>query len=298
MRLVKLRLLSFVVAFASACAGGPSFAASEPVLEKPSSLTGEALQLGKDLSIDDNIQRIEELRFSPATANSLEMLQQKQTVMQAVMIGMLQVRAASAQISYDVFETNQIESVMANRRDRAMRTNSIANFVSGGVAEMAGGAFQLVPNVRMDNSGNMIEMAGGAIQTGLSTLALKQQQGRKQVVPPKSNMLAPLFDQHGDESVRYPRLVWQFLNGPSENGAGSLPRRQALVKQWLAIGRLTSRDPVLLTTICGGSGKHYAVTIDVLDTRMAMLADVNALISRIDRLLLEILLYSDVQPSP
>jgi hypothetical protein len=220
--------------------------------------------------------------------------------MQAVMIGMLQVRAAAAQLNYDVFETNQIQSVLSDRRDRAIRTNSIANFVSGGVSEMAGGAFQLVPNLKLDNAGNIVEMAGGAIQTGLSAFALRQQQGRKRVVTPKPNMLAPIFDQNGDETSRYPKLVWQYLNTPSGNSgtAGAVSRRQQLIKQWMEIGRLSSRDPALIATLAGNTGRRYPVTIDILDTRMAMLADVNALISRIDRLLLEILLYSDVQPAP
>jgi hypothetical protein len=299
-KFLGLRRLSLIVALACACASSsPVFAdvSSEPVLEKPATLTPDALQLASHMGIDDNIKRIDELRHS-AAANNLEMLQQKQTIMQAVMIGMLQVRAASAQINYDVFETNQVEVVLSDRRDRAIRTNSIANFVSGGISEMAGGAFQLVPNFQLDNAGNIIEMAGGAIQTGLSALALRQQQGGKRIVAPKPNMLAPIFDQSADETSRYPRLVWQYLNSPSTNTGATQSRRQMLVKQWLETGRLNTRDPVLIASITGNSARKYPVTIDILDTRMAMLADVNALVSRIDRLLLEILLYSDVQPAP
>lgn len=296
MKLVKWRRLSLIVALVYACAV-PVFAAAEPVLEKPTTLTAEASQLASHMGIDDNIRHIEQVRSSsPAAANNLEILQQKQTIMQAVMIGMLQVRAAAAQINYDIFETNQIEIVLSDRRDRAIRTNSIANFVSGGVSEMAGGAFQLVPNLKLDNAGNIVEMAGGAIQTGLSAYALRQQQGRKRLVAPKPNMLAPIFDQSGDESSRYPKLVWQFINSPVAGGTES--RRQALIKQWLETGRLDSRDPALIASITGNGARRYPVTIDILDTRMAMLADVNAMIYRIDRLLLEILMYSDVQPAP
>jgi len=279
---------------AFAAAAAPTDAPPEPtqtvspVLEKPVTLTPSAMVLAQQLGIADNIRRVDELRTSP---NNIELLQQKQAIMQAVMVGMLEVRAASAQIANDMFEAGQIRTVLENHRDRGLKVNSIANFVSGGVAELGGGAFQLVPNAKMDSAGNIVEMVGGAVQMGLSTYALRQQAGQKKKTAVRANMLAPIFDQSTNMESKYPRVVWRFLNTP---GAAGESLRQTLVKQWLESGKLPAREAAYIAALTGNGGTRYPVNIDILEARQIMLSDVNAIISRIDRLLLELLLYSDV----
>lgn len=300
-----MRWLSWLVAVAFLCATPVACAAADddktakpsepppsPVLEKPVSLTPDAAHLAEHMGISQVVHRVETLR-AKSQEQSLELVQAKQTIMQAVLIAMLQVRATSAQISYDVFEAAQVSTALENRRDRALKFNSIANFVSGGIAELGGGSFQLVNNFPIDNAGNIVEMAGGAIQTGLSTMALAQQRGERRGMPLKPNMLAPIFDQTTNQESKYPRVVWQFLNEPIANTNES--RRTALLRQWLQSGRLPGRQAPYIAALTGNGGKRYPVTIDILSDRMAMLTDVNALVSRIERLLLELLLYSDVQ---
>jgi hypothetical protein len=303
---VKMRWLSWLIALAFVWASprclaatDPASAAPEPVaqpspvLEKPINLTADAMQLAQQLGIAANIRRVDELRNANSADRSLELVQNKQAIMQAVLVGMLQVRATSAQISYDVFEASQVQTALENRRDRALKVNSIANFVSGGVSELGGGAFQLVPKMSLDNAGNIVEMVGGGIQTGLSAYALRQQQGQKRRLPVKQNMLAPIFDQSTNQDSKYPRTVWKYLNDPVTAGGDS--RRSVLVKRWLESGRLPGRQAAYIAALTGNGGPRIPVTIDILSDRVSMLTDVNALVSRIERLLLEILLYSDVQ---
>jgi hypothetical protein len=306
---VKLRWLSWLIALALWSASAPVLGAQiqpaqpenaaaattdSPVLEKPLSLTPAAMQLAEQLGVADRIRRVEQLKVLPGSAASLELVQAKQAIMQSVLIGMLQVRATSAQITYDIFEAGQVQTRLEARRDRAVKYNSIANFVSGGVSEMAGGALQLVPNVKLDNAGNIVEMVGGALQTGLSAVALRQQEGPRRPTGVRPNMLAPIFDQSTNQESKYPRVVWQYLNSAERPGGET--RRVALVKQWLETGRLEGRHAPLISSLSGLGGNRYPVTIDILEDRTAMLADVNAVVSRIDRLLLELLLYSEVQP--
>lgn len=299
-KVVKPRWMSCLLALAFLCAQHTAFAAADvpaaaqpeqavsPVLEKPITLTPSALVLAQQLGIAENIRRVDELRSSP---NNIELLQQKQAIMQAVMVGMLEVRAATAQISNDMFEAGQIRTVLENRRDRGLKVNSIANFVSGGVSELGGGSFQLVPNMKLDNAGNIVEMVGGAMQMGLSTYALKQQGGQKKRTPVRANMLAPIFDQSTNGESKYPRVVWKFLNAQNASGESL---RQTLVKQWLESGKLAGRETAYIAALTGNGGTRYPVNIDILESRQIMLSDVGAIISRIDRLLLELLLYSDV----
>lgn len=254
-------------------------------------LSPGAAQLAEQLGVGARIEQLKTWKTAKVRPDSLELVQTKQAITQAVLVALLQVRAASAQIAYDIFEAGQIRTLLEGRRDRVIKLNTIANFISGGVSEMTGGAFQLVPNVRMDNAGNIIEMVGGGLQTGLSAMALRQQQGSKRAMPAKANMLAPLFNQA--TTHQYPPIVWRFLSAPPAEG-GESPR-ETLVKQWLEYGRLPGRESARIAALTGNGGKRYPVTIDLLEDRQAMLVDVNALVSGIDRYLLEILSYSDLE---
>lgn len=301
MNVVKYGLLSGLIAvtlivaptavFAFEAAPATS-AVESPVLEKPVTLSPDSMQLADQLGIASRIQRVEDWSKAPG-AHALELVQNKQAIMQAALVAMLQVRAASSQISYDIFEAGQLRTLLEGKRDRTMRLNSIANFVSGGISELSGGAFQLVPNIKMENAGNIVEMVGGAAQTALSTVALRQQQGQTRTSKSRPNMLAPIFDQNTNQESRYPAIVWKYLNSPPAAGGDS--RRITLIKQWLEYGRLEGREAPRIAALTGGGGPTYRVTIDVLEDRQAMLSDVNALVSRIDRQLLELLLYSDLQ---
>lgn len=265
-----------------------------PVLEKPVTLAPGAFQLAEQMGIGARIQKLDEFRKSPPdAAHALELVQTKQAIMQGVLVAMLQVRATSAQIANDIFEAGQVRNLLEGRRDRVIKLNTMANLASGGIAEMAGGALQLIPNQKLDNAGNIIEMIGGGVQSGLSAWALRQQEGSKLATPTRPNMLAPILDLSTNQDSKYPIAVWKFLNTIPAEGGGT--RRALLVQQWIACGRLSGRDPRLLSALTGHGGKRHPVTIEMLEDRQAMLLDLNALISRIDRHLLEILLYSDLQ---
>jgi len=269
-------------------------ASASPILETPIKLSPGAFQLAEQLGIGARIQKLDEFRRAPVGAShALELVETKQAVMHGVLIALLQVRATSAQIANDIFEAGQIRNLLEGRRDRVIKLNTLANLASGGVAEMAGGALQLIPNQKLDNAGNIIEMIGGGLQSGLSLWALRQQEGARLATPARPNMLAPILDQNTNQDSKYPIVVWKFLNTIPPEGGGT--RRQLLVKQWLEYGRLADRDPRMLSALSGNGGKRHPVSIDVLEDRQAMLSDVNAVVSRIDKQLLEILLYSDLQ---
>lgn len=301
MHAVKIRLRALLALLCVVASwGAPAFAVTEqasdasPVLEKPTALSPAAWQLAEQLGIANRIQKLDEHRRL-STPESLEVTQNKQAIMQAVLVAMLQVRAASAQISYDIFEAGQTRTLLEGRRDKVIKYNSIANFMSGGVAEVTGGSMQLAPNIQqLDTAGNIVEIVGGVAQTALSVMALRQQQGQKRRQPLRPNMLAPIFDQTTNHESKYPSVVWKYLNSSPSNGDS---RRVALVKQWLESGRLPGREAPRIAALTGNGGQRYPVTIDILEDRQAMLSDVNAMISTIERQLLEILLYSDLQNS-
>lgn len=298
MSVVKHRLLSAALALLLLVSASQSSFAQEstsPVLEKPVTLSPGAMQLAEQLGIAGRIKQLDDLHRAQADGKALDIVQAKQAIMQAVLVAMLQVRATSAQIAYDVFEAGQVRTLLEAKRDRVIKLNTIANFISGGVSELAGGAFQLDPNsIPLDNAGNIVEMVGGAAQMSLSALALRQQNGSKRNTAGRANMLAPIFDQSTNEDSKYPSIVWAYLNAPVSSGTQS--RRQALIKQWLEYGRLASKDPAYISALTGGGGRRtYSATIDLLEDRQALLTDVNAMVSRLDRFLLEILLYTDLQ---
>lgn len=269
-------------------------AAEKPVMENPTTLSPEALQLADQLGLTATIARLQSMQGLQGDVYELERLRLKQRIIQTVLVAMLQVRGTSAQIAYEVFEAGQMLNRLSARRDRAIKYNTIANLVTGGVSETLGGALQLVPNQQIDAAGNLAELVGGAVQTGLSGLALKQQAGGHPKVSAQPNMLAPIFDKKTDSDSRYPRVVWNYLESipPGETQS----RRVLMIKQWREYDRLPSSasGSWRIATLTGSGTPRQEVTIDLLQDRQALLTDLTAFIQQIDKRLLEIMLFTDM----
>jgi hypothetical protein len=265
--------------------------ALSPKVSQNDVLSPAAKQLAEQLGILGNIEKLHEWRNKPAASVSdSQFLQNKQVILQNIILAMLEVRATSAQIAYDIFEAGQLQNFMQDRRDKQIKANSIANFVSGGVSEILGGSFQISPKIGIDRTGNILEVVGGAMQTGLSTIALRQAGGEKKRVTQGDNMLAPLFDPINQANNKYPIDVWRYVNSnpPGEKET----RRTLLVKEWIRFARLkTIKDKDFIAALTGGGAKNTRLTIDLLEDRQAMLSDLDTLVSQMDKHLLEIMIF-------
>ena len=120
----------------------------------------------------------------------LERVTLKQDITNEILQTVFEIHGTDARINYEIAQMSEIRAYFEERRDRAVKLNSIANIVSGALVAGIGNSLDLIPKTDASNAGDIVEMSGGAFQTGLAGLALKQQSGEAKMVNSTPNMLA------------------------------------------------------------------------------------------------------------
>ncbi|MBU6454031.1 MAG: hypothetical protein KGS72_19785 [Cyanobacteria bacterium REEB67] len=254
------------------------------------SLTGRdiAEQIGVVSLINEIIDTKAQLRENPSLA--LKHLELKQKLLQQILIASLMVRDTTARIDREIADMNRQSGVLQDKRDRAIKTNSVANIFGAGAINEIGQAGEMKSN---EIPGEIVELVGGGMIMALGGLSLYQQSGSKQPMHARPNMLAEVLNCPTDRETLYPAIVWNYLNR-APAGAGSIKTRlELLVEQWQKYGTIgplknaknRKRFGALSNTMQSGR-----LTLDLLGDRMDMLADVKAEVFQLDRDLLELLL--------
>lgn len=262
-------------------------------------LTAEALRLANTIGIDSDLEKL--LRLSQAadhsalqssTSDLLKALLLKQSLTESVVYESFEVRSCLSNLETEIAQADDLQAFLEERRDKVIRLNTIANFVSGGVTGIVGGALKI--GGANEQSANGIDTGEGIVQTALALLALKQQSGEKKIVEGTPNMLTKLFDINSNHTQRdYPPSVWNYLTSVPENSSTGLTRQQTLMKRWqdLKVINTKASERQRREVIGHITGTHPQpiVSIDLLDARSAMLHDVRAVVSEMDHPLLELM---------
>jgi hypothetical protein len=216
---------------------------------------------------------------------SLEAMSLRQQITESVVGSGLEVDGVITEIDSELAEISVIRAQLEDRRDRALAIGNLANIVAGGATGVIGTAMQLSDGTT--KAGNIIGVAGGAVSTMLSLVGLRQQRGGKLPLGTTPNMLAKLFGLAPEFHSDYPKEVWTYLNDtpPTEPGDGT--RRERLIKQWTDTGRLESGDSRKaqhkIELLTSGASDQRPLTIDLLNDRAAMLADLRAMVGLMKR---------------
>lgn len=259
---------------------------------RSTSFDEDAHQLAQQLGVEDQITALSRERdaIKAGKAPSVDYIFRKQELLETVLNASLEVRAVSSRLMSEIAETDDLQALLEERRDRAVRLNTMANFISGGITGIIGGSMNLGHLVTTPS--DSIDLAEGVVQTSLATYAFKQQDGEKRFVRGVPNMLARIFGLPG--AHEYPDTVWRFLN--SAPTGSTTTRREQLLNRWKNYGvieRIKSRPErnTMNTRIAHVTGSHpnHPVTIDLLSTRSAMLSDLQAMIGQMDAILLRLL---------
>lgn len=250
-------------------------------------LSPGAIELAQLLGIDNNLRELEVQSQKP-DRDRLSLMFLKQNIVESTLTQSMEIRSVISKLEHEIAQADDLQALLEEKRDRAVRLNTIANFVSGGITGIVGGALNLGDvNIKADNT---LELSDGIVQTSLAALAYKQQDGEHRLMRGVPNMLAGIFALR--EPADYPPNVWKFLNQDCPNEKGKT-RRQALVSRWQSLGLINRRakDRIVeqerIKVIAGAN--QAKVSIDLLDARSAMLHDVKATIAEQDSYLLEIL---------
>jgi len=276
-------------------ARGAAVSAGTQPAQRPK-LSPGAEEIARAIGVVPLIERFYDLpereRGVGGGAMSMEALSLRQQITESVVSAGLEVDGLITEIDNEIAQISVVRAQLEDRRDRALAIGNLATIVAGGATGVLGTAMQFSDGT--SKAGNVIGVAGGAVSTVLSFIGLRQQRGGKLPLGVAPNMLAKLFDRPTEFHSDYPKEVWTYLNSapPAEPGDGT--RRERLIKQWTDTGRLETGDTRKaqhkIELLTSGASDQRQLTIDLLNDRAAMLADLRACVALMKRDLSKLML--------
>jgi len=268
------------------------------------SLSPNTLQLADTIGFTPVLKRVEELRNKVDAlggAVSLEKLDARQSLNEALMDGALIIQRSSLDIDFALAEiaaeqeifSSQISTFTDDRDKAVARTNAIG-FVSNGIlwAACEGLAIPTFKQPKYAIPSGIIGILAGVIPSIASLYTYRQLSGKKAHSRLDPNMLAKLFGYPTTVDIDYPDSVWTFLTQVPADGASSKTRVDNIVDRWISDANLkafTDRESKRQLDILTGSAVHRkSVNISVLTARKVMLSQLAAEIMKMKRMLLEL----------
>ena len=255
-------------------AGGQSLPTADDVSNKTDQI---ALYVG----ISKQLARLRDLSSQPTPENSADRMWLHQDILEAVTAGSLQVDAAVAQIDFEISSVNALRGSLSDARDRVVNRLNLAGLVAGGSLGTISSGLQLSES--QARSSALIGISAGVLSSGFALAGIRAQKGRSQVFSSRSNMLAELFGREALPGSRYPEAIRAFLDQVPPGATDARSRGAHLVAIWVAerkIGSpLTATGQGEIDRVTSRPAQSLDQSIDDLDNRASMLADLRATIS-------------------
>jgi hypothetical protein len=265
-------------------------AAAEPQMPK---LGAGAQEVATELEIMPLLDRLYRLPEKDRCGSSatLEALMLRQEISDRVLTASLEIDGVFAEVDNEIGQLNAVRNDLEDRRDRALKINSIAGIVTGGALGVVSTALQFKDSTTQ--AGNVIGVMAGAVSTVLSAVGIRQQRGGREAIGSRTNMLAKLFDRPLKEHSDYPAEVWLYLKAKPPTEDGPEDRIDRLKSEWMKSGRIdadTVKAKKKIDLFTDNSDSPRKMTIDLLSDRAAMLGDVRLRVSFMKRDLSKLLL--------
>ena len=249
---------------------------STPGPQKSSKPAAVALYVG----ISHQLEQLRELSRRPDAQNLADRMWLHQRILEDVTAGSLQVDATVAQIDYEVSGVNALRSSLTDARDRKVNRLNLASLIVGGsLGALSGG---LALNQRQAHNSTLAGISAGVLSSGLALAGIRAQQGSSEVLSIQSNMLAQVLGRPALPDSQYPQVVAAFLNQPVPEAVDGISRKARLISRWTAadrIDRFSAGKNDRIDRLTSQPSLAIRQSIDDLDNRAAMLADLRATIS-------------------
>lgn len=222
-------------------------------------------------------------------------------LMETLFTAHLEIHSVTSRIESDIALADNLQAIFKEREEKALRLNSIANFIAGGITGVVGNPIKIGGE---DMPGDVLDTISGGVQASLASLAYHQQSQNDRQAKGVPTMLSKLFGRPTKSIVEYPHSVWTYLNSPPPDYPADQTRRKLLVTNWIKTGlidRYKKPKGTLderVSRVTGSNEKIQRLYIDDLAARSAMLHGLRAAVTRMDQGLLEIMwLIRGPQPS-
>lgn len=248
-------------------------------------LPPNALEMARIINVEPAIVRLSRLTstkdLSADPGAALEGLLLRQQITDAVVAASLNVDSVLDEIEYERQQTEELRNVLRSQRDRAIGTTNVAVLAVGTGLGIVSGLLQFSKTT--SSVGNAIGFAAGGISTLFSIRSFRQVQGGKRPPWVLPNMLAAFLGQPEGQHNHYPDDIWAYLNGVPPGEASQASRREQMLAEWVAEGRIgildspQSKRTIMLLTSTDATDKNLKT--ELLNERAAMLADLRNRVS-------------------
>ncbi|MBX9876952.1 MAG: hypothetical protein K2Y22_00700 [Candidatus Obscuribacterales bacterium] len=258
-------------------------------------LSSDTIDLATKLNLLPKLVHLEEERQNTSSDSQFfKLAALKQDLFYELMDYEYDIRIAMNRIEAEVDKANDKYALLAEKRDRAIRLNTYANLVSGGLTGIISGSLDLGQVNYIAPS--TIDTIEGVIQTGLSAWGLHELRGEHKLERGVPNILSSLLESNTDARKYFPSSVWVYLNSVPENTLTGKTRRESLLDRWDKIGfgsrglkKGSQQDR--MTKAAGITQNPHRLTVRLLEDRMAMLIDLQTAVAEMETNLQEILQF-------
>jgi hypothetical protein len=265
-------------------------ALAQSQVKKSEGETSTVISTARIIQVLPEVNQLNELVRNQSETS--EITQLRQVIIEKVLAASLEVDATIAQIDNEIAQSNEVRGYLSDRRDKAVNRANLLSIVSGGTLGATSAGLQLPSG---DNkASSIVGIAGGVLSSTLAISGIRAQKGGTRLFDFNSNMLAELLDRSTLPDSRYDPIVWGFLNDVAPTDEDGLTRKGRLIQTWITLKRTdppsTSAGKDKIDRVTSQPSDKLPLTIDDLEDRSAMLADVRAKISFLKRDLAALLL--------
>lgn len=323
MRVVKSISLCWVLTVSFACTHTAAFAAQQrdwfslglpksylKVPQPPdsrtdlttTSLSPDALQLSGIIGISEKLHRIQDLADKSKSISPSKLEQEereefrdlKEEVRESIERTRLEIEYTLAEVKVDQAIYGELVSVYSADRNLRVAKLNAAGFTLNGALWAASEALEIPSyrSPRLSIPSGALGIVAGVVPSLFSLYALKDASGSRFACHGYPNMLSKPFGYTTDTKTNIPDHIWSYMNSVPPDSGVTQTRIERLVERWLNnpnvrtytdVASQTQRDRITGHAQC-------TLTIDLLDDRLLMLNEMQALIHRINRPLLELML--------
>ena len=254
-----------------------------------SNLSPNALQVAQIIGVEPLIAKLsavtstKDLSAEPAT--SLEELLLRQQIADSIVAASLDIDVVLNKIDYELEQTVELRSILLLQRERTIGNTNLAILAIGTGLGVIGSTLSFTKGT--SKAGDAVGIGAGALSTLLWLRTYRQQRGVRRPAWVLPNMLAPFFGESEGLLSYYPDYIWTYLNSAPPGGTPQGSRKERLLEEWLAAGRIgpldspESKQKIALLTNTNGADTN--LHLDLLSERGALLADVRDRVSLMNR---------------
>lgn len=281
-----------------------------PALGRPAPLlSSEAQEMLKQLNLSPLLERITVLKGrvetagTPRTIEDLalrqDLLDDKRELTRIILKTNLEVDYVLAAIDGELNRYTERIAELSEKRDKAVFNTTLMSQFSNGALWSTSSAFT-VGSYRhpvLSIPDGVIGILAGAVPTALSLYAMHQTKGSKADSYYKPNMLSPVFGRADSPTDFFPESIVTFMNCIPPTEKRGRTRKQVLLEHWHAkkfLDQPGSKGYDRTVSILTATEAHKkGITIDLLERRQQMLAELRSEVFNMKRFLLELMQLTD-----